>query len=225
MTETTTPLAWEAAFLQSLAHLKAIKRAAYAAGVTTGAVYGRKKRSPAFVAAIERAMRADPFAPSGDPVRNCRGTPGTNQWQGDFLAMLAATSNVTASAAHAQISPREVYNARRKDSAFAAQWQAALCEGYRNLEMEVLGHLRDPDPARKMDVASALRLLAAHRESAAKEQAVRAYVTEAELRASIARKLDALRGQVAAERRRAEGKGAGMGAGKDGARDGAQADG
>jgi hypothetical protein len=47
-----------------------------------------------------------------------------------------------------------------------------LREGYDNLEIELLGYLRNPDPARKMDVAAAVRLLAAHRAAVERERAL-----------------------------------------------------
>lgn len=54
--------------------------------------------------------------------------------------------------------------------------------------MEVLGYLRDPAPKHRMDVASALRLLAAHKDTIAGERATGANVSAAEVRASIERK-------------------------------------
>ena len=92
-------------------------------------------------------------------------------WRTYFLQALAETSNVTQSAAAAEIAPSRAYKARREDPDFAAAWRAALVEGYDHLEMEVLGYLRSPDPARKLDVASATRLLTLHRETVAAERA------------------------------------------------------
>ena len=89
------------------------------------------------------------------------------------------------------------YRTRRSCDDFASDWRAALFEGYTNLEMEVLGYLRDPAPAHKMDVTAALRLLAAHKETIAQERATRANVSAAEVRASIERKVDELRKKVA----------------------------
>ncbi|MCB2088524.1 MAG: hypothetical protein R3E18_07080 [Sphingomonadaceae bacterium] len=94
-------------------------------------------------------------------------------WRSYFLQALAATSNVSAAAEEAGVSISRAYKARREHPDFARQWREALLEGYEHLEMEVLGYLRDPDPKRKMDVANALRLLAAHRETVAKERAYR----------------------------------------------------
>jgi ElaB/YqjD/DUF883 family membrane-anchored ribosome-binding protein len=51
-----------------------------------------------------------------------------------------------------------------------------------------------------MDVANALRLLAAHKETVAKEQAVRTNVSTAEVRASIDRKVEEIRQRVMREK-------------------------
>ena len=52
--------------------------------------------------------------------------------------------------------------------------------------------------ARSFDNATAFRLLAAHRESAARERAVREQVSAADVRASIDRKVEELRERVLA---------------------------
>jgi hypothetical protein len=93
-------------------------------------------------------------------------------WRTYFLQKLAETSNVTASAAYATVAPSRAYKARREDAQFAAAWRAALFEGYEHLEMEVLGFLRGTEPDRKFDVANAIRLLAAHSATIAKERAL-----------------------------------------------------
>ena len=188
-------LAWEPAFFKALAEIGIIKRAVEEAGVTTGAYYGQIDRNPDFKRECERVL---------DNVVRFGRAPSPSQIQRTFLEALGETSNVTASAERAGTSTREVYKLRREDREFARKWQAALYEGYVNLEMEVLGFLRDPDPTRKMDVANALRLLAAHKEAIAKERAVRTNVSAAEVRASIDRKVEALRQQVSAERARKE---------------------
>ena len=64
------------------------------------------------------------------------------------------------------------YKARREEAAFAVAWRAALREGYDNLDIELLGHLRDPQSERKMDVAAAVRLLGAHRATVERERAL-----------------------------------------------------
>ena len=197
-------LSWELAFFENLAKLKIIKRSAIAAGVTTGAVYSRRSKCPAFRAECERVLAHARTGNTGQPVRNGEGAPAMGQWKRVFLASLAETSNVTRSAESANVSTHEVYKLRRVDSEFAKAWQEALYEGYVNLEMEVLGYLRDPKPDHKMDVANALRLLAAHKETFAKQQAVRANVTAAEVRASIDRKIAAMRERVEARKRAEE---------------------
>jgi hypothetical protein len=77
-----------------------------------------------------------PASPKKEPK-----TPPKN-WQSLFLAALGETSNVTAAAHAAQISPSRAYKARRTDPDFKRRWMAALCEGYDNLEMDLLCWLR-----------------------------------------------------------------------------------
>lgn len=55
-----------------------------------------------------------------------------------FLEHLAATCNVQASAAAAEISVSAVYVHRMKDPAFREAWQAALEQGYARLEAALL---------------------------------------------------------------------------------------
>ncbi|MDD3798027.1 MAG: hypothetical protein PHE36_02500 [Novosphingobium sp.] len=114
-------------------------------------------------------------------------------WRTYFLQALAATSNVTASAAAAGIAPSRAYKTRREHHDFAAQWRAALFEGYEHLEMEVLACLRGHAPDRKLDVANAIRLLAAHRQTAEQERARIADEDEDAVLASLHAKLDAMR--------------------------------
>ncbi|MEW9854656.1 hypothetical protein [Novosphingobium sp. M1R2S20] len=103
-------------------------------------------------------------------------------WRQPLLAHLAATSNVTASAKAAEVTTARAYEARRRDPEFYREWQEALCEGYEHLEMALLHRLREGEikPAsgakrgtRIFDNATALRLLTVHRESVARQQAVR----------------------------------------------------
>ena len=196
MTRSATRHAWEPAFLEALRTYGSVNAAARAAGVTTGGPYARRKRSAAFDAAWKKAL-ADFRANKGRKLRNSEDKPAPRQWKRVFLDALAETSNVTGSARQAGIPPRDAYRTRRSCEEFAADWRAALFEGYANLEMEVLGYLRDPEPNRKMDVTAALRLLAAHKDTIAGERAARANVSAAEVRASIERKVDELRQKVA----------------------------
>lgn len=120
-------------------------------------------------------------------------------WRSHFLAILAETSNVTASAFKAGISTSHAYKVRRCEADFRAAWQAALLEGYEHLELETLERLRfgtgKDDP--KFDIANALRLLAIHKESAAREMARLSQDDEEIILASLNAKIDTMRAQEA----------------------------
>lgn len=175
MTDPYPPgFAWAPAFIAALGSLRTVKAAAAACGISPGTAYYLRDRNPAFAAEWQAALRPPASvgaegASAGLPARIYGQTdPG---WRTRFLEALAETSNVTASAARAGVPVGTAYKARRQDRAFAARWRKALHEGYDNLEMEVLGHLRDPRQSRKMDVAAVLKLLAAHRETIASARA------------------------------------------------------
>lgn len=129
-----------------------------------------------------------------------------DNWRQVFLDTLGQTSNVTAAASEAGVSVSKAYGARRAEPEFAAQWFSALCEGYDNLELELLSRLRsgDAEPAdsaekkaqRKFDNAVAFRLLSAHRESVGKERARQDSSDEADTIASINAKLDLMRARL-----------------------------
>lgn len=135
--------------------------------------------------------------------------PLSPHWQKHFLDHLAQSSNVTASAKVAGVTPSVAYLYRRQDAQFARAWLFALYEGYLHLEMEVLRRLREGDTHtqanEKYDFANAIRLLGAHRENAARAQAEQRNVSAAEVRASIDRKVEAIREQVQREKRRKAG--------------------
>jgi hypothetical protein len=197
MTDDTPPgPAWIPAFLAALRKTAAVRTAIAAAGISPSSAYFQRKTNRLFAEAWEAAL-APPPAPV-EPVR--RGSLPTRRggWRTCFLEALAETSSVTAAAIRANIPPHTAYRARRKEAAFATKWREALHEGYDNLEMEVLGYLRDPWAARKMDVASALRLLAAHRETVARERALREDDDEQEVLESIDRFIDEMRERRAA---------------------------
>lgn len=124
--------------------------------------------------------------------------PLDKHWRTYFLQALAETSNVKASAKAAGVSTSRAYKARREDAEFAAQWRAALLEGYDHLEMEVLGYLRAADPRRKLDVVSAIRLLTMHRETAAAERARAAGTNEGSVLDAIDAVIEQVRGRRAA---------------------------
>lgn len=202
MTDVFPPgFAWAAPFLRELAVLGKVKAAATAAGVSVGTAYYLRQRNPAFAAAWEQALR--PQQEAGDkPARTTLPAIRPDSgWRVRFLEGLAETSNVRASAALAGIPAATAYKLRRVDAGFAARWRTALHEGYDNLEMELLGHLRDPQQSRKMDVASALRLLAAHRETVARERALVEDEDEQAVLDSIDRFIDDMRERRAANDR------------------------
>lgn len=82
-----------------------------------------------------------------------KGKRWTEAAEEKFLDLLAATSNVTLSAAETGFSREAIYRRRRNDAGFAARWQAALDQGYARLEMLIVrvaadtldGRLPDPD--------------------------------------------------------------------------------
>lgn len=116
-------------------------------------------------------------------------------WRGFFLDKLAETSNVTAAADFAGVNPARAYKIRREEAEFARQWYGALLEGYGHLELETLRRLREgvPTDGPKFDIASALRLLALHRETVARERAMIENSDEASVLASLNAKLEAMR--------------------------------
>lgn len=132
------------------------------------------------------------------------------QWSKAFLAELAATSNVSAAARKAGVSTTTAYEARNSHAEFNRKWMQALCEGYDLLEMELLHRLRSGEvkPAagakrgkRSFDNATALRLLIAHRASAARQRAIRDNQDTEAILASIDAKLERIRQRrIAAEK-------------------------
>lgn len=127
----------------------------------------------------------------------------TRHWRTEFLAALAETSNVSAASAAARVSPSRPYRVRRDEPDFAREWRTALLEGYENLELEVLHRLRfgeAKDGDLKFDNAGALRLLGLHRDTVARERAMRENEDLGTVRSSIDTKLEQLRRQVAARR-------------------------
>ena len=142
-----------------------------------------------------------------NPKLTCGEEPGLSpHWRGLFLDYLAESSNVSESARKAGINPSRAYKVRRQEPEFARAWLVALWEGYIHLEMEVVRRLREGDhstsAADKYDFSNAIRLLNAHRENAIRAQAQQRNVSAAEVRASIDRKVEAIRQQVRQERLR-----------------------
>lgn len=187
---------WVAPFLQSLRDGIGVHAASEAVGIGSSTAYRRRDIDPGFRAAWDAIRRVGARAtPTG---RNSR---RDKRRIDRFLAELAETSNVAAAAAAAELSVSNVYRLRRTDPDFARRWYAALAEGYDNLEMELLAHLRSgesgaPDAKRKFDVATALRCLTAHRESVAREKGRRTLADEVATIAAINAKIDVLRARA-----------------------------
>ena len=116
-------------------------------------------------------------------------------WRVHFLERLAQTSNVSDAARHADIDPSTAYNARRREPRFRACWYQALLEGYEHLEMETVYRLRmgTAKDAPNYDIPNTLRLLGLHRETVARERALREEDDEDAILASLDAKIDAMR--------------------------------
>ena len=132
-------------------------------------------------------------------------------WRPAFLEALANTSNVSAAARKAKISTSTVYAARRNDRLFRDKWRKALCEGYDNLEIELLQRMRSgqrPSSKTRYDNATGLRLLMAHRKEVSLERALQNEEDEDAILASLTAKLDLMREREAETRERliAEGR-------------------
>ncbi len=132
------------------------------------------------------------------PLNNTR-------WREVFLEKLAETSNVSASAEWANVTTSQVYASRRGEPEFARKWMTALCEGYDNLEMELLYRLRTgngkDEAGHKFEYGAALRLLAAHHESTAREKAARDNEDADKLIAEIDAQIDRMRNRAKAAER------------------------
>ena len=116
-------------------------------------------------------------------------------WRRLFLEALAETSNVTEAERSCRVPARRVYRARREEAEFRREWFDALLEGYEHLEMEMLHRLRvgTGKDDNKFDFANALRLLMLHRETVARERALRGSGDKASVLASLNAKIDLMR--------------------------------
>jgi hypothetical protein len=194
------PLAWMAPFLAELDKTGNIRHSARTAGISQTTAYDARHRYPAFDRAWRKAIDGKEYrrGPASLPIQlpeepEKPAAGRTSHWKACFLEALAETSSVTAAAKRASAPLRTVYKLRRDDPEFAAKWLAALHEGYDHLEMDLLGYLRDPAPRRKMDVAGALRLLAAHRETVERRRALNEEEDEQAVLESIDRFIDEMR--------------------------------
>nr|WP_240946556.1 hypothetical protein [Novosphingobium sp. ERW19] len=140
-----------------------------------------------------------------EPAQPPKTRKSNRPWRPVFLAVLAETSNVTAAAAAAEIPASRAYKDKRDDGEFAARWREALCEGYDLLEIEVLHRLRfgEPKDGAKFDNATALRLLSQHRDTVARERAIRDNADVEAVRRSLHAKLLQIREEVHRQRQTA----------------------
>ena len=198
-----TAPAWAGAFLVALRDGKTIRDAALNAGIAMSTAYSLRNTNPGFEAAWldckpVDARRQRPKGAAKNTVRIDR-----------FLEELAETSNVTKAAAVSGLDKTRAYHLRRHDPDFARRWYEALAEGYDNLELELLQHLRGgddeltgaddkPKPKRKFDTATALRCLTAHRESVAREKGRQRLAEEVATIATINKRIDDMRARARA---------------------------
>lgn len=139
------------------------------------------------------------------PAQPTKTKKSNRPWRPVFLAVLAETSNVTAAATAADVPASRAYKDKRDDSEFAAKWREALCEGYDLLEIEVLHRLRfgEAKEGAKFDNATALRLLSQHRETVARERAIRDNADVEVVRKSLHAKLLQIREEMQRQRQAA----------------------
>ncbi|MGX7927358.1 hypothetical protein ACWPMX_12400 [Tsuneonella sp. HG094] len=189
---------WVERFLDALRVGDSVRAACRAAGVTTSTPYHRRVANPQFRADWDAIAPLD-----GRKTRRVGPAPRRDAAKIErFLDELAETSNVAAAAAVADLPVSKVYRLRRTDPDFARRWYVALSEGYDNLEMELLQHLRNGGepaadaPKPKFDVATALRCLTAHRESVAREKGRRTLADEVATISAINERIDAMRAQA-----------------------------
>lgn len=164
--------------------------------------------SPSTSGAVTKSSQS-----SGEKSRTSR------HWRRPFLDTLAETSNVSQAARVARIDPSKAYKARRAEPEFRDEWNSALLEGYEHLEMETLHRLRvgTGKDDNKFDVANALRLLMMHRETAAREKALRSHEDKATVLATLNAKIEAMRSREAEVRQMLQND---LGAQDDGLEDG-----
>ncbi|MXO75610.1 hypothetical protein GRI40_10320 [Altererythrobacter aerius] len=201
-TNGTPAPAWAARFIEALRAGRSVRQATREAGVSNATPYRRRETDADFREAWDACAPVDDRGRRASGPRSPRGATKVAR----FLQELALTSNVAAAAAVADLPTARVYALRRSDPEFAKAWYAALAEGYDNLEMELLAHLRSAgeagggsssgEPGRKFDTATALRCLTAHRESVARERGRRTLADEVTTIASINAKIDALRARA-----------------------------
>ena len=160
-----------------------------------------------------RTVLVAQMGPNGPQLRADSGQPRWNAEKRErFLEHLAATGNVLASSEAAGMSKKSAYRERKRNDAFRAAWSTAIESGYSVLEAAVLARLiegvdkpvirggEEVAVLREYRDDVALRLLAAHRETAMCERERQAEAAGAEerrrKRAGFEIKFATLRGQL-----------------------------
>jgi hypothetical protein len=219
--------AWRRRFLVALVRGGSVTGAARAAGVDRTGVYLVRRRDADFAARWDAALaaareqlagRTAPKLAGAEVVRSSRhGRPcialvGPDRWSADrealFLAALAEGANVRRAARAARISTTALYLRRQREPAFAAAWEAAVREGYLDVEALLIENAKAvlsnaPRPRRRgrltedVSVADAINILRLHR-AAVKGGAPQRYDWRAaepdieEVRAEVLRKVAAM---------------------------------
>jgi hypothetical protein len=136
-----------AAAVQALRGGATFRKAAEAAGVDVRTIHQWRRKSPAFAAACEAAVGESDaptlVVPRGGQAeyqlqksgRRHRFTP---ERRAIFLEHFAATCDVRASAAAAEVAVCTVYHHRRTDPDFDSEWRAAKLQSYEYLEAELI---------------------------------------------------------------------------------------
>lgn len=192
-----TPRPWERTFLAAVRDGESMSGAARIAGIHRTTPGDLSRRDARFAAELAFARSAPRRKTAGAPPPPLKADKKLEL----FLARLAETSNVSASANEAGLGTATVYARRRSDPAFAQRWSDALAEGYDRLEMDLLerlrsGRLEDVDEdgnRRRFDVSAAFRCIAAHRETVAREKGRRKLSDEIVTMKAINAKIDAMR--------------------------------
>ncbi len=125
-----------------------------------------------------------------------------------FLAHLATTANVAASARVAGVPSHRVYRERGTNPAFRDAWQDALAEGYTLLESELLAEALRPASSslkdmtlktRQMKIRLGMSLLSLHRASVRGEKPAKslpAVQTTDEIRRRVSERLHLMRARL-----------------------------
>lgn len=119
---------WRPDFLRALAGTGDPKLAARAAGIAIGTARNARGREPAFATAWREALTGAPEPPHVLPA-------DAGGWIPAFIAALRGSGNIRASVQLAGVARSTVYEMRKTNATFAAQWAEAEEEAIEMLEM------------------------------------------------------------------------------------------